>query len=140
MSASVKGYQGNLTASNTVLATAKHFIGDGSTDYGKEGGKISLSMQEISQRLLPPYKQAVKDGVGAIMVSFSSLSGIPLHAHKELIMDTLKDAMGFDGIVVSDWKGYSRFGKNDIINAGVDLIMAVDGDLNGFQSGLKMLF
>jgi beta-glucosidase len=137
VSASVKGYQGNLTASHTVLATAKHFIGDGSTDYGKEGGKISLSMQEISQRLLPPYKQAVKDGVGAIMVSFSSLSGIPLHAHKELIMDTLKDAMGFDGIVVSDWKGYSRFGKNDIINAGVDLIMAVDGDLNVFQSGLK---
>ncbi|MDG1046707.1 MAG: glycoside hydrolase family 3 N-terminal domain-containing protein [Bacteroidia bacterium] len=137
VSASIRGYQGDLSAPHTVMATAKHFIGDGSTDYGKEGGEISLTMQEISQRLLPPYKQAVKEGVGSIMVSFSSLSGIPLHAHKELIMDTLKDAMGFDGIVVSDWKGYSRFGKNEIINAGVDLIMAVDGDLNIFQSGLK---
>ena len=137
VSASIKGYQGNLTSSNTVLATAKHFIGDGSTDHGKEGGSISLSMQEISSRLLPPYKQAVKDRVGSIMVSFSSLSGIPIHAHKELLTDTLKGAMGFDGIVVSDWKGYSRFGRNDIINAGVDLVMAVDGDLSIFQTGLK---
>jgi beta-glucosidase len=60
-----------------------------------------------------------------------------MHAHKALITDTLKGEMNFDGIVVSDWKGYSRFGKNDIINAGVDIVMAVDGDLEDFQKGVK---
>ncbi len=135
--ASIRGHQGDLTASHTVLATAKHYIGDGSTDYGREGGVTTLDPREVSERLLPPYKDAVKEGVGAIMVSFNSLSGISMHAHKELIMDTLKTAIRFKGMVVTDWKGYSRFGKNDIINAGIDVVMAVDGDLEVFQSGLK---
>ncbi|MCB9351413.1 MAG: glycoside hydrolase family 3 C-terminal domain-containing protein [Lewinellaceae bacterium] len=135
--ASVKGYQGNLSDGKTVLATAKHFIGDGSTDFGLEGGATSVGLQEVSQRLLPPYRDAVEAGVGAVMVSFNSLSGTVMHAHKALITYTLKMGMGFDGIVVTDWKGYSRFGENDIINAGVDVVMAVDGDLELFQAGLK---
>ncbi len=135
--ASVRGHQGDLSDNYTVLATAKHFIGDGSTDFGEEGGNTSLTMQEISQRLLPPYREAVKEGIGAIMVSFSSVSGLSMHAHKALITDTLKTAMGFNGIVLTDWKGYSRFGQNEIINAGVDMVMAVDGDLDFFQAGLK---
>ncbi|CAN0605645.1 unnamed protein product, partial [Ectocarpus sp. 12 AP-2014] len=45
--------------------------------------------------------------------------------------------MKFDGIMVSDWKGYSRFGENDVINAGVDVIMAVEGDLEMYLEGLK---
>lgn len=135
--AAISGYQGQLSDPKTVLATAKHFIGDGATDFGKEGGNTSLNTKEISKRLLPPYKTAVEAGVGAIMVSFNSLGGIPMHVHQELIIDTLKKAWGFDGIVVSDWKGYSRFGGNAVINAGVDVIMAVDGDLVIFQKGLK---
>lgn len=135
--ASVRGYQGNLSDSKTVMATAKHFIGDGSTDNGSEGGNTSISMHEVSERLLPPYQVAVGEGIGAVMVSFNSLGGKTMHAHKELIMDTLKTSIGFDGIVVTDWRGYSRFGGNDIINAGVDVVMAVEGDLNHFQNGLK---
>lgn len=135
--ASVKGHQGNLADSNTVMATVKHFIGDGSTDFGVEGGNTSISMNEVSERLLPPYRAAVKEGVGAIMVSFNTISEKSMHSHKELIIDTLKTSIGFDGIVVTDWKGYSRFGRNDIINAGVDMVMAVDGDLEVFQQGLK---
>ena len=72
------------------------------------------------------------------MVSFNTLSDKAMHAHKTLITDTLKTSMGFDGIVLTDWKGYSRFGRNDIINAGVDMAMAVDGDLDFFQEGLKL--
>ena len=136
--ASVKGYQGNLADKNTVMATAKHFIGDGSTDYGIEGGNISISLNEVSERLLPPYRAAVKEGVGAVMVSFNSISNKAMLTNKELITDTLKIGMGFDGIVVTDWKGYSRVGRNDIVNAGVDMVMAVDGDLEVFQQGLKV--
>ncbi|MBT8325371.1 MAG: glycoside hydrolase family 3 C-terminal domain-containing protein [Winogradskyella sp.] len=135
--ASVLGHQGNLNSTTTVMATAKHYVGDGSTDYGTEGGETSLSAKEISQRLLPPYKAAVNAGVGAVMVGFNTLNGKAMHAHKALITDTLKTGMGFDGIVMTDWKGYTRFGGNAVINAGVDMVMAVDGDLLKFQEGLK---
>lgn len=137
--ASVKGHQTEQLSDNptSVMATAKHFIGDGSTDFGREGGITSLSRQELSERLLPPYKAAVNSGIGAIMTSFNSYENLSMHAHKELISDTLKVGMDFDGIVVSDWKGYSRFGNHQIINVGVDMVMAVDGDLDFFQSDLK---
>ncbi|MGK0412153.1 MAG: beta-glucosidase [Polaribacter sp.] len=135
--ASVKGHQGNLSDATTVMATAKHFIGDGATDFGVEGGETSLDSIQIQNRLLAPYKIAVKENIGAIMASFNTVSGISMHAHKALITGTLKVGMNFDGIVVSDWKGYSRFGENDIINAGIDVVMAVDGDLEDFQDGLK---
>lgn len=135
--ASIKGHQGTLSDKGTVMATAKHFIGDGSTDNGVEGGNTTLSREQVIERLLPPYKAAVEEGVGSVMASFNTLDGISMHSHKELITDVLKDSIGFDGIVVSDWKGYSRFGEIDIINAGIDMVMAVDGDLDGYQSGLK---
>jgi len=135
--ASVRGHQGDLSQSENVLATAKHFIGDGSTDFGVEGGNSSLSLDEVKIRLLPPYQAAVEEGVGAVMASFNKMDSISMHAHKALITYLLKGELKFDGIVVSDWKGYSRFGENDIINAGIDMVMAVDGDLEGFQNGLK---
>ena len=135
--ASVKGHQGNLSDSKTVMATAKHFVGDGSTDFGVEGGETSLTAQEIQERLLAPYKVAVKENVGAVMSSFNSITGTSMHNHKALITDTLKLGMKFDGIVVSDWKAYSRFNGNEVVNAGIDVVMAVDGDLDSFQKGLK---
>ena len=134
--ASIKGYQGILSDRTSVLATAKHYLGDGSTDFGVDGGNCSLDKQEINQRLIPPYLAAIHAGVGSIMVSFNSLLGLTMHANKELITDSLKKSFGFDGMVISDWKGYSRFGENEIINAGIDMVMAVDGDLDEFQSNL----
>lgn len=135
--ASVRGHQGNLSERTTVLATAKHYIGDGSTDYGVEGGNTTLTATEINERLLPPYRDAVTAGVGSIMASFNTLNNEPLHAHKVLITDSLKNKMNFDGIVLTDWMGYSKYGQNNIINAGIDMVMAVDGDLDLFQTGLK---
>lgn len=135
--ASILGYQGGQKNACSVLATAKHYLGDGSTDFGKEGGNTSLSPQQVSERLMPPYREAVIGGVGAVMMSFNSMSGVNMHANHAYITDSLKIGMGFDGIVLTDWKGYSRFGENEIINAGVDMVMAVDGDLDPFQEGLK---
>lgn len=135
--ASIIGLQGDLTSNKTVMATAKHYIGDGNTDFGIEGGETTLSPEHISSQLLMPYKTAVHEGVGAIMASFNSIDHISMHAHKAWITDTLKGALGFDGMVISDWKGYSKFGGIDIINAGIDMVMAVDGDLDYFQNDLK---
>jgi beta-glucosidase len=133
----INGLQRHLNDSTTVLATAKHYIGDGATDYGIEGGSSSIANHEMMKRLIDPYKMAVQQGAGAVMTSFNTIDGLPMHAHKALITDTLKNKLGFDGIVISDWKGYSRFGQAAIINAGIDMVMAVDGDLGLFQNGLK---
>ncbi|MGY6743672.1 MAG: glycoside hydrolase family 3 protein [Cecembia sp.] len=135
--ASVKGHQ-DQEGKFGVMATAKHFIGDGATDFGIEGGNTSLSQEEVFQRLLLPYQAAIEEGVGAIMASFNTLNGISMHAHKALLTDLLKDKLNFEGMIVSDWKAYSRFGGNDIINAGIDMVMAVDGDLDMFQEGVKI--
>ncbi|MBL7849328.1 MAG: glycoside hydrolase family 3 C-terminal domain-containing protein [Cyclobacteriaceae bacterium] len=134
--ASVRGHQGGAD-NHRVMATAKHFIGDGATDFGVEGGSSSLNRKEVYQRLLPPYQAAIEEGVGSVMASFNKLDGISMHAHKALITDTLKGTMKFNGIVVSDWKAYSRFGGTDIINAGIDMVMAVDGDLDSFRDGVR---
>ncbi len=135
--ASIRGHQGVLTETSKVMATAKHFIGDGATDFGVEGGNSSLNTKEVYQRLLPPYQAAIEEGVGSVMASFNKLDGLSMHAHKAMITDTLKGHLKFDGIVVSDWKAYSRFGGTDIINAGIDMVMAVDGDLSMFQDGVR---
>lgn len=134
--ASVRGHQGT-SYSQKVMATAKHFIGDGATDFGVEGGNCSLNQKELHLRLLPPYRAAIEEGVGSVMASFNKLDGISMHAYKAMITDTLKGSLKFDGIVVSDWKAYSRFGETDIINAGIDMVMAVDGDLVSFQDGVR---
>lgn len=134
--ASVRGHQGS-TEKPEVLATAKHFIGDGATEFGVEGGNATLSLEEVNERLLPPYQAAIEEGIGSIMASFNTLNGISMHAHKEMITGLLKGRLNFEGIVVSDWKAYSRFGENAIINAGIDMVMAVDGDLAMFQDGVR---
>jgi beta-glucosidase len=134
--ASVRGHQGSAEA-HAVMATAKHFIGDGATDFGVEGGNTTLSLEDVHKLLLPPYQAAINEGVGSVMASFNKLDGISMHAHKVMITDLLKGNLNFDGIVVSDWKAYSRFGETDIINAGIDMVMAVDGDLGMFQEGVR---
>jgi beta-glucosidase len=135
--ASVRGHQGESGKPVSLIATAKHFIGDGSTDFGVEGGNTTLSQDEVFERLLPPYRAAVKAGVGSVMASFNSLNGVPMHAHRAMITDVLKGSLKFEGIVVSDWKAYSRFGGTDVINAGVDVVMAVEGDFNMYVEGVR---
>jgi beta-glucosidase len=135
--ASVRGHQGLPGQPISLIATAKHFIGDGATDFGVEGGNTTLNQEEVYERLLPPYRVAVEAGVGSVMASFNSLDGVPMHAHRTMITDVLKGSLKFEGIVVSDWKAYSRFGGNNIINAGVDVVMAVEGDFNMYVEGVR---
>ncbi len=137
MKASVRGHQGSAGQPVSLIATAKHFIGDGATDSGVEGGNTTLTKEEIYERLLPPYRAAVEAGVGSVMASFNSLNSVPMHAHRAMITDVLKGELNFDGIVVSDWKAYSRFGGTDVINAGVDIVMAVEGDFNMYVEGVR---
>jgi beta-glucosidase len=136
--ASVQGHQGKeLVARNTIAATAKHYIADGATEGGVEGGNAVMSEAEMRQTYLPPYSAAVEQGIAAIMVGFNSYNGINMHQHKHLVTDVLKGELGFDGVVVTDWDGGQRFGPaHTVINAGIDIAMQ-PGNHDEFMSDLK---
>lgn len=136
--ASVQGHQGtSLAHRDTVAATAKHFIGDGATDGGVEGGNAIMTDQVMREHYLPPYTAAVNEGVASIMVGFNSYNGHNMHQHTHLVTDVLKGELGFEGVVVSDWNGGLRFGDpHTVINAGIDIAMQ-PGNHNEFMAKLK---
>ena len=82
----------------SVLATAKHYLGDGGTTGGVDQGDAQISEAELRAIHLPPFIEAVDRGVGSVMVSFSSWNGAKLHGHQYLLTGVLKGELGFDGI------------------------------------------
>lgn len=127
----VRGLQGNdLRAPDAVLATAKHFIGDGYTLDGVDQGNSLLSLERVHTELLPAYKKVIDAGVGSVMASYSSIDGVPMHCHGPLLNDTLKGDLGFRGFIVSDWEAIEKLPGSYAeqleasILAGVDMIMA----------------
>jgi beta-glucosidase len=136
--AMVKGLQGNaLGGQFSVLATPKHFVGDGGTKWGSsttEDYKIDQGVTDVDEKTLraihlPPYIAAVKSGAMSIMVSFSSWGGMKMHAQRYLLTDVLKKEIGFTGFLVSDWQGIDQIPGEyyqDVvtaINAGIDMNM-----------------
>lgn len=102
--AMVEGYQSDdLTRPDTVMATAKHFAGYGFAEGGRDYNAVDASPYRMHNVVLPPFKAAVEAGVGAVMVGFHDLAGIPCTAHRELLRDLLRDRWGFDGLIVSDY-------------------------------------
>ncbi|MGI5163870.1 glycoside hydrolase family 3 protein [Spirillospora sp. CA-253888] len=115
-----------------ILATAKHYVGDGGTTGGKDQGDTRVSEAELRRIHLAPFRAAVRRGVGSVMVSYSSWNGVKLHGHKYLITDVLKKELRFSGLVVSDYNGIDQidglpgFTAAEVrtaINAGVDMVM-----------------
>jgi beta-glucosidase len=115
-----------------VLATAKHYLGDGGTTGGDDQGDTALSEADLRAIHLPPFKAAVERGVGSVMISFSSWNGAKLHGSKYLITDVLKTELGFTGFTISDWagidqldgkKGFTQAEVVTAVNAGLDMIM-----------------
>jgi beta-glucosidase len=129
--AAVRGFQGEqLSADPTsVLACAKHFIGDGGTQNGIDQGSTICDEATLRKLYLPPYRAAIKAGVGSIMVSYNSWNGEKMHGNKYLLTDVLKGELGFQGFLVSDWAAIDQLSpdyKRDIeqsVNAGLDMIM-----------------
>jgi beta-glucosidase len=102
--AMVEGYQGDdLTRPDTVMATVKHFAGYGLSQAGRDYNAVDASPYRLHNVVLPPFKAAVDAGVGAVMVGFHDLAGIPCTAHRELLRELLRDLWGFDGLIVSDY-------------------------------------
>ncbi len=117
-----------------VLACAKHFIGDGGTTNGVDQGNTICDEATLRKLFLPPYIAAIKAGVGSIMVSYNSWNGEKMHGQKHLLTDVLKNELGFQGFLVSDWAAIDQINTNDYknsiersINAGLDMIMIPNG-------------
>jgi beta-glucosidase len=139
-------YQNGLQAaaedeSIFVLATPKHYIGDGGTIWGTsttenwklDQGDTQMDEATLRELFLPPYQAAIEAGAQNVMISYSSWNGVKLHGHKYLISDVLKGELGFEGFVISDWAGIDQIDKDyytsvvTAINAGVDMNMVPQG-------------
>lgn len=134
----MQGLQGDdLAAVTAVLATPKHYIGDGGTAWGTsttdnyqlDQGDMQVDEATLRALYLPPYQAAIDAGAQSIMVSFSSWNGTKMHAQKYLLHDVLKGELGFTGFLVSDWQAIDQISPNyynavvTSINAGVDMNM-----------------
>ncbi|RMF99349.1 MAG: glycoside hydrolase family 3 protein [Gammaproteobacteria bacterium] len=119
------------------IATAKHFIGDGATDGGVDQGNASISETELRDIHAQGYYGALPAGVQTVMASFNSWQGQKVHGNRYLLTEILKERMGFDGFVVSDWNaigqvpGCSNQSCPQAINAGIDMIMAPENNWRG---------
>ncbi|WP_448250200.1 glycoside hydrolase family 3 N-terminal domain-containing protein [Thalassotalea agariperforans] len=128
----LQGHKNSAFGASNIVATAKHFVGDGGTQFGDDQGDTQLTEEELFKLHAQGYYSALDANVQTVMVSYSSFNGEKMHGQKHLITDVLKHDMGFDGIVVSDWNGIGQVKgcTNDncaaAINAGIDLFMVPD--------------
>ncbi len=127
----VPGTAGFLDGAH-VLATPKHFLGDGGTN-GKDQGDNPAPEKELRDIDSPGYQAALGAGAQTVMASYSSWRGLKMHGNHSLLTDVLKGRFGFDGFVIGDWNGHAQLpGCSAIscpqaVNAGLDMLMAPDG-------------
>ena len=130
--ASIKGLQSDLSNSASVLACAKHFVGDGGTTNGIDQGNTEISEELLRSLHMQGYIDAIENKVGSIMASYNSWNGQKLHGHDYLLTTVLKDELGFEGFVISDWQGVDQIDEDyreavkRAINAGIDMVMVPD--------------
>lgn len=132
----VIGLQAGLAKGHGVVATAKHYMGDGGTEHGRNEGVDRFGQAEMIRTHAPGYYGALGAGALTVMASYNSWDDVEagvdrgkMHASRYMLTDVLKTRMGFDGLVVSDWDGVAqvpgctRDHCPQAINAGVDMIM-----------------
>jgi len=134
----IRGLQGNPSSEDFlgpdhVLATAKHFLGDGGTAGGRDQGDTEGDESVLCDIHAPGYVSAIEAGAQIVMASFSSWQGQKMHGFTDALTGVLKDRWGFDGFVVGDWNGHGQLPGctetdcPDALLAGLDLYMAPDG-------------
>ncbi len=119
-----------------IIACAKHYVADGAVEFGSgtngmlDRGNTNISTEELKDKYISVYKDAVKAGVKTIMVSYSSIKGRKNHSERDLIEYKLKQDIGFQGVVISDYEGVESLEGNSLyikvvnaVNAGIDVLM-----------------
>jgi beta-glucosidase len=127
---------------NHVIATVKHFVGDGGTG-GHDQGDNDSSEKELRDIHFAGYPPALAAGAQAVMASFSSWHGMKMHGSRALLTEVLKQRLHFDGLVVGDWNGHAQIpGCTNVscaaaVNAGMDILMAPEGWKQLFANTLE---
>jgi beta-glucosidase len=133
--ARIRGFQGKgLGNIDAIMACAKHFAAYGAAVGGRDYNSVDMSLRQLNETYLPPFKAAAEAGVATFMNSFNDINGIPATANKYILRDLLKGAWNFKGFVVSDWgsigemvpHGYAKDNKEaaeKAILAGSDMDM-----------------
>lgn len=145
----VNGFQnGDLSKSTSVAACAKHFVGYGAAEGGRDYNSTNIPERQLRNVYLPPFEAAIKAGCASVMTSFNDNDGIPSTGNKFLLRDILRGEWGFDGVVVSDWYSVKEminhgFCKDDsqaaetAIHAGLDMEMVSETYLYHLESLVK---
>ncbi|OWA53017.1 Periplasmic beta-glucosidase [Hypsibius exemplaris] len=127
--ARVRGFQGSdYGQKDKILACAKHFVGYGAAEGGRDYNTVDMSERRLRETYLPPFKAAIDAGVDSFMTAFNELNGMPATANKFLLREILRGEWQFDGLVVSDWNSVE-----ELINHGLaaDKSEAARLSLNG---------
>ena len=131
--AKVRAYQGaDYSAPDKVAACAKHYVAYGGTEGGRDYNTVDVSIQELHNHYLPPFKASVEAGVATVMAAFNTVAGVPAHANKYTLRQVLKDSYGFDGFVVSDYTGIQELIMHGVAGDGADAATA------GINAGVDM--
>jgi beta-glucosidase len=140
----VTGLQGALKDDANVIASIKHYMADGGTEFGVNTGVAKVSERDMMNIHAQGYYAGIEAGAQTVMASFNSWNDVAaghdygkVHGSRTMLTDILKDKMGFDGFVVTDWNGIGEVPgcRNDecaqAINAGIDMVM-VPSDWKAF--------
>ena len=133
-----------------VMACAKHLIGGGEPFGGLNASPMDMSERKMRELHLPPFVVAVKEaGVATVMTAHNELNGVPCHANRWLIEDLLRDELGFDGFIVSDWMDIERLHSMHhlvpsedeafkvSVESGIDMHMQGDGYFESVLDGVR---
>ncbi len=136
--AAARGFQGeDMAEPGRIAACAKHFVGYGASQGGRDYAATDIPPAELRATHLPPFQALVNAGVGSLMASFSDLDGLPATANPEILRGVLRDEWSYEGLVVSDWNAIPELATHGLVEgdrqaaraaalAGVDLEMNSD--------------
>ncbi|MBP7097837.1 MAG: beta-glucosidase BglX [Prevotella sp.] len=145
--AMVRGYQGDYSSKENIMACLKHFALYGAVEAGKEYNTVDMSRIRMYNQYFPPYKAAVEAGVGSVMSSFNLVDGIPATANKWLLNDVLRNQWHFNGFVVTDYGSIGEIINHGLGNlqdcsamalkAGTDMDMCTQGFVGTLEKSLS---
>lgn len=139
----VRGYQGTDLKNETerLAACVKHFVGYGAVQGGRDYNHVDLSPIELHQNYLPAFQAAIEEGVKLVMTSFNPVNGQLMSLNRPLIKETLRQELGFEGVVISDWNALEELLAHRVVSdkyqaaaeafdAGTDIDMMSDCYIN----------